>query len=196
MIPKPELMGMLQREAPHFLNHLLQLEIPPSGSRLAVPVISTANKEAMMASSMSALERFLDEFTHHVPGSMIRLSELFDKFREKLDPAEQQEWKTSRRVSEVLPLRHPVGKRGPDSYVGNISWTPRKAGEPIRARLVLGGERGRQLISSEEPTTSTVVQPQQVLAAGEPCGQEAMGHKCARSRDHDPPHASPEGVEW
>lgn len=191
MIPKPDLMGILQREAPHFLNHVLQLEIPPSGSRLAVPVIATRAKEAMAAATMTALEKFLDEFTHHVPGSMIKLSEFFDKFREQLEPAEREDWKTSRKVSEMLPLRHPVGKRGSDSFVGNISW---EEGPMTGTKLVLGGLKGRILLSSDEPVVSTVhVQPE--IPAGL-CQEEALGHKCARSVNHQPPHVSTEGVEW
>jgi hypothetical protein len=193
MVPKPDLMGMLQREAPHFLNHVLQLEIPPSGSRLAVPVINTIQKLSIASASMTALERFLDEHVHHVPGSMIRLSELFDKFRETLEPSEAQEWKTSRKVSEMLPLRHPVGKRGPDSYVGNISWTPRREGDRAHPKLVLGGEKGRMLVSSDEPIVSTVHVQQVIVGA---CSEEALGHRCARSPGHQPPHASAEGVEW
>lgn len=195
MIPKPELMERLKREAPHFLNHLLQLEVPPSGSRLAVPVIQTSSKDAVAASTMSTLERYLDENTHYVPGAAIRFSEFFDKFKASLEPVEAIEWKSNAKVSNGLPLRHPVGKVGPDTYVGNISWTPKDPRDPDQPKLILGGAKGRQLVSSGQVTISTTLAAP--TTTDTPCcGQEALGHRCARLPNHDPPHVSAEGMEW
>lgn len=209
MIPKPELLEMLKKEAPHFMNHLLQLDIPPSGSRLALPVINTSEKDSISSNTMDALEAFIDQTCFYVPGEMLKFSEFFEKFKESLDPHDLADWGSRNKVSAALPPRLPVGKRGPETFIGNLSWAPRPEGAPEKPRLVL---HKRQLVPASS-LAGAVVQaqaaalqmsvsvhpdatPAQVTADSATCGA-ACGHfKCARAPLHDPPHSSAEGVEW
>jgi len=197
MIPKPELLEMLRKEAPHFMNYLLQLEIPPSGSRLSLPIIGTSDKDAIAASTLNALEQFLDERCHIVPGETIKYQEFFDRFVESLDAIDVSDWKSRKKLSDNLPPRHPVGKKGPDTHIGNISWQP-ATGTP-KARLVLNK---RQLVPASTSlaviahTAAVALTTANRTVDSHTCSVESMGFRCARDPGHVPPHASAEGVEW
>ena len=59
-IPKKKLLAELEKEAPHFLRTLLDLELPELEGRLQLPFVETADK-AELADETAPLNRFLAE---------------------------------------------------------------------------------------------------------------------------------------
>ena len=128
LIPKKQLLPMLEKEAPDFMAELLSLELPPSLDRLNVPVIMTEDKGMVQSLNKTHLELFLDEKCRSVPGKMLKFSDFFDKFQEWLDPNEVHRW-SKIRVGREIPPNYPKGRSHVSGqfYLGNIAWT----GEPI-----------------------------------------------------------------
>lgn len=141
MIPKEELIGLLRREAPHFLNHILGLEIPPSGSRLKVPIVETSEKIALSQQNETPLEEFIELNCHYVPGKAILLSEFWDKFQSMLEPEDRGVWTKHSIKKNMPPEKFPVGKIKADTYIGNISWTPATSSDAGKRKLQLEGRK-------------------------------------------------------
>lgn len=137
-IPKPEFRERLKREAPHFLSQLLNIEVPPSGDRLRIPVITSADKEALAQSNRTSLEEFIELFVHEVHGEIMNFAEFHEKFVEWLSPHEAHQWPKAK-VSKGLPPHFPMGTRGGQGSIGNMSWTPRTDGQAVKPRLILQG---------------------------------------------------------
>jgi len=148
LIPKKQLIPMLQKEAPDFLAALLNLEIPPSNDRLNVPVIDTIEKESIEHSNETLLEMFLRENCYHVTGSMIAVKEFFERFQEWCPAEYISEW-SKIRIGREMPPQYCKGrsKKNAAWYYGNISWEPRRPGEPILPKLTVKSD---YLISIEE----------------------------------------------
>lgn len=139
MIPKEDLKELLRKEAPHFLNHLLNLEIPESKDRLGLPVISTSERESLAKANQTNLESFIEENCSNIPGAAILYSEFWDKFYSSLDPYEQPKW-TKKRMTSSMPPMYPTGKfKGPHMHIGNIAWidpnNPLKPGIKLARRV-------------------------------------------------------------
>jgi hypothetical protein len=146
MIAKEELRELLRKEAPHFLNALLSEEIPPSGDRLGLPVISTSEREALAKANQNSLETFIDEHCQQVPGAAIIYSEFWDKFYNILDPYEQTKW-SKKRLTGQLPPCFPTGKfKGPNIHIGNIAWID--PNNPVKSGVKLI-RRGDTLVPSD-----------------------------------------------
>lgn len=137
MIPKPEMFEMLKKEAPAFLAEIMNLEIPPSNSRLNVPIIETAAKTSVQRINKSQLEVFMEEFTHAIPGEMINYSEFVDRFWDWIDPNIRHEW-SKRTIGRELPPEFPHARSRKDGhyYIGNLSWEPQN-GHPDKQPLVV-----------------------------------------------------------
>lgn len=131
MIPKKQLMELLKKEAPDFLASVLALEIPASNDRLNVPVVITDEKIGAEAANKTMLELFLEEMCHHVPGEMLKFSDIYERFREWIDPNLVDQW-SKVKVGRELPPQYPRGlKPGTgETYVGNISWEAKQADKP------------------------------------------------------------------
>lgn len=138
LIPKKQLIPMLEKEAPYFISELLHLELPPSNDRLNIPVITTSDKLQTEQANKSLLELFIDDKCYHVTGSMIKFSEFWDKFQEWADPNLLQNW-SKIRVGRELPPWAAKGRlpQTGQFYVGNISWVPKDPDEPDLPRLVV-----------------------------------------------------------
>jgi hypothetical protein len=139
MIPKKEMLVLLEAEAPDFLASVLRLEIPKSNDRLNIPIVETEDKLATANSNQTALEQFIAEKWFHVPGEIVTLAEFYDEFLEYLDPSDHSSW-SKIKTSRSLPSQHPKGRHHIDNhfYVANISKKP-QSGEP-KKRLVLRGD--------------------------------------------------------
>jgi hypothetical protein len=122
-IPKNVLKKALETEAPHFMRTLMDLDIPPTDSRLNIPVVTTRGKEQVENNNMNSLFRFLMEYTHHVPGAKIKYAEFFQKFQLVLPEDERGYW-TNKKVSSKMPIHLPTGRAGgvAETYVGNLAW--------------------------------------------------------------------------
>ncbi len=169
MIPKAELMEKLRKEAPHFLNYLLSLDIPPSGSRLRVPVVTTSEKEFLARTNRTSLEAFLEEHTFVVSGEILKFAEFFERFQATLEAEEAGEW-GKHTTSKAMPPHLPVGRRGGDTCIGNLSWTPQSGA--AKKKLVV---RNKLLVSTEVP---------------------CKDGKCVKLYNHAPPHVDLNGVTW
>lgn len=78
-IPKKRLLAELEKEAPHFLRTLLDLELPPSTDRLRLPFVETEDK-AELANENAPLNRFLAERCELKDGERTIKKDLFDAY--------------------------------------------------------------------------------------------------------------------
>lgn len=139
LIPKVQLIELLEKEASDFIAAIKLMEIPPSGDRLAVPIIVTEEKRLAEEANLTYLELFIKENVYQVDGEIITIAEFFDKFQEFLPPAEFHDW-SKNKVSSQMPQHFPKGRStklaGTWCY-GNISWKPRRPEDPVKPRLVI-----------------------------------------------------------
>jgi hypothetical protein len=123
LIPKKQIIPLLEKEAPDFLAEILKLEIPPSTDRLNVPVLMTEDKTMVQQLNQTPLETFIQERCQYAPGYRIKFGDFYDKFREWLDPNDIAYW-TNKRVGKELPPQFAKGRQRKDAqfYIGNITW--------------------------------------------------------------------------
>ncbi len=134
LIPKKQMLEMLEKEASDFVAEILRLELPNSNDRLSVPVITTEDKIAAEYGSKSPLELFIEDNTVCVAGHMVKFGEFYEKFLETLDPNLVNQW-SRKRVSQEFPPQYPRGRYTGDSqhYIGNMTFD--KAAQP-NGRLI------------------------------------------------------------
>ena len=137
LIPKKQLLPILEKEAPDFLAAIMSLELPPSNDRLNVPVIMTEDKYLAQELNQDEFERFLVEKCVSAQGHWLKFSDVYDKFVEALDPNEAHKW-SKIRVGRSLPPNFPKGRNQKDGqyYIGNIMWSGVGAQE-VKSKLVL-----------------------------------------------------------
>ncbi len=129
MIPKRDLIPLLEKEAANFLGAVMRLELPRSNDRLNVPVIETAEKSAAIESNKTSLQLFIEKFTYNVPGETIEFAEFYDRYLEYLDVSEVGDW-SKKRTSQEFPPHYPKGGATwakNKLHVGNISWENKEA---------------------------------------------------------------------
>jgi hypothetical protein len=138
LIPKKQLLPMLEKEAPAFLAALLDIELPISNSRLNIPVVTSSEKAVAEQLNRDSLQVFIDEKCENVLGHQIKFSEFFDRFQESLDPNEIGNWGKIR-VGKNLPPHFPKGRMRSTGqfYIGNIAWRGVLPDEKPKPRLVL-----------------------------------------------------------
>lgn len=141
LIKHEELFHRLRKEAPDFLCELLSRDIPDSNDRFNVPVIHTQDKTQAQQFTLNELQVFLQEKTYPVPGEVIKVSDLHERFLEWLPPESMSNWSRIRTNRELISLGGYVKGRSSKEkgqwFIGNISWTPQTEEKP---RLVLSGE--------------------------------------------------------
>lgn len=127
LIPKKQLMVLLEKEAPDFVAELFKMELPVSNDRLNVPVLVTADKERAQEANENDLERFIRERCHFIPGSVITVAEMYDRFTEWMEPNQVCEW-TKIKMGKMMPNKFPKGRvtSNPNFHYGNISFDPNK----------------------------------------------------------------------
>jgi len=138
LIPKKQIIPMLEKEAPDFLAEIIQLEIPPSNDRLNVPIIATEDKHLAQELNQTDLERFLSEKCMYETGHAILFAELYNKFIEWLDPNEIHKW-SKIRVGRSFPPQYPKAKSHRDGqiYVGNITWSGVEGDKEPKPKLII-----------------------------------------------------------
>lgn len=126
LIPKAELLTLLEKEAPDFITAILNLELPKSDDRLNLPVIETEDKADAMDVNRTPVEVFIKEKCHEVPGKSITLQEFYEAYIAWLDPLDRVNWSNKQKVSRAMPDRFPKGRlSGTSSWSwGNISFEP------------------------------------------------------------------------
>lgn len=125
IIPKKQLLQMLETEAADFLAEVLTLELPPSGDRLNIPCINTEDKATAEYANQTLLEVFIVEKCHYAPGHKIKFSDFVSAFHEWIDPTFIPQW-SKIRIGRELPPKF-VKARLPQTgefWIGNISMIP------------------------------------------------------------------------
>lgn len=142
LIPKRQMLQLLEKEAADFMAAVLALEIPPSGDRLNVPTIATEEKLLAERGNRTTLETFIEENCHYVDGHTIKVSEFFDRFKDTLEQHELTLW-TKIRVGREMPPQFPKGRNPKDGqwHFGNIGWEARKPGDTVLPKLVVRNEK-------------------------------------------------------
>lgn len=136
-IQKTELLKRLEKEAPDFLAHILDIEVPKSRDRLRIPVIENEEKRRAERLNQSELDEFLAEKCHHIPGQTIKYGDMYTEFRKFLGTESMDKW-TKKRMGNELPKKFPKGRSTADGqwHVGNISFD--KDAEPQKRLIVIG----------------------------------------------------------
>jgi hypothetical protein len=129
-IPKPELLVLLEDEAPHFLHTLMHLELPPMIGRLRLPVVTTASKREAEEANQSPLEKFIQQRCDRTPERHTLFAEFYERFYQWLDPDEKDAW-SKKRTSNELPVRH-QSFAGKDNkrFVANLTLKPAEEPKP------------------------------------------------------------------
>ncbi len=143
IIPKKQLMILLEKEAPDFLSEIISLEIPPSPDRLNIPVITTDEKLLVEKANRTLLETFIEENVHFTTGKLIKFSDFYDRFKGWLEDGDKDYW-TKHKVGREMPTKFTKGrlyKQGSSHYIGNMSWFARTPDEPILPKIVVKNER-------------------------------------------------------
>lgn len=130
-LPKDQLIGkrdletLLRKEAPDFLAALLATEIPQISDRLMLPIIEIQQKKDAAKKNQTALETFIEEECHFVPGAYVTVVEFFEKFQLSLDESERAFW-SKNRIGRDLPSKFPKGRLtgNPAQCYGNMSFNP------------------------------------------------------------------------
>lgn len=132
LVPKKEFLRCLEKEAPDFLAALLATEIPPSGDRLNVPVITTSYKLEAEDQNQTPLEEFLSENCFYVPGAVVPFKLFYERFVEWADPNQLSHWSRNR-VARDLPPHYPRGRLSGsnDKHVGNLSFKQSESQGPV-----------------------------------------------------------------
>jgi hypothetical protein len=140
IIPKRDLIPSLEKEAPNFLAKLLNLEIPHAKDRLNIPVIETEDKKSIQQANRTLLEEWLEDCCYYAPGHWIKYRDLYDSFKEWIDPNYIYEWSINRFGKELPKQIYPKGRNTVDAqwHVGNISFQPKETNGQI---YVLHGDK-------------------------------------------------------
>jgi phage/plasmid-associated DNA primase len=120
-VPEPLMRAKLKEEAPHFMYTLLNMPLPPSITRLRLPVVTTPSKAITEELNQTDLQKFIADCCQVKPGvQSLRFSEFYDAFQKSLDMGEKHTW-TKIKVRRELPNRHRVvAGHGHERYIQNL----------------------------------------------------------------------------
>lgn len=121
VIPKRELIQKLEKEAPDFLRHILDIELPTPDDRLNIPCLYTAEKVKLQEMNQNPVLEFLKEHTKNAPGYSISYANLWEKFRKHFN---HPNW-GKRRMGDAMPPEYPKGRMASDGnniHFGNIAF--------------------------------------------------------------------------
>jgi hypothetical protein len=123
VIPKREIITLLEKEAPAFLAAVLKSELPISRDRLNVPVIATDDKRIVEALNQTVLQRFLATGIVESPGRKIKFSDFYSRFITTLSQEDRQYY-SKIRVGKQMPPHIAKGRdRGSNQvYICNVWW--------------------------------------------------------------------------
>lgn len=133
-LSKKDLIKLLEKEAPDFLASLIRLELPPSGDRLNIPILTTEDKLEAQSVNETELQSFIKEKCFAIDGQRLAFADFYEKFKETIPANSVINW-SKKRVSMEIPSQFPKGKctDDPNSFIGNITFdftaTP---GKPYR----------------------------------------------------------------
>lgn len=121
LIPKKQLIPLLQKEASDFLGEILRLEIPPSPDRLNIPIVITQDKELTQIQNLTPLEQYLREVCQPCVGQMLKFSEFYTSYAVWAETNGETTW-SKIKVGKELPPQYPKGRmHGTGQFhIGNI----------------------------------------------------------------------------
>ena len=124
-IPKILFLKKLEDERAAFLNYILNIDLPAPAGRLAIPCLSTSDKEELESYNSSSLERFMKESVFVRKGNLVYFDDFYQAFQDWLPGEERHNW-TVARVSREYPKSKPYckGRYGDlnRTALGNISF--------------------------------------------------------------------------
>lgn len=138
LIPKKQLIPLLQKEASDFISEVLRLELPPSPDRLNVPCITTQDKQMVQILNLSPLQTFIRERAVEADGRKIKFSDFYVKYIEWAEANGEPTW-SKIKVGRELPPQFPKGRvrRTGQYYIGNITWAGVEHTEPASKKYVM-----------------------------------------------------------
>lgn len=148
LIAKRDLLQLLIKEGPEFTTHLLRLELHKAKDRLAIPVITTRDKQDAIVANTDPLEEFIKQKCFNVPGKVVMYSVFYESFIRfcqedlALDEQDLRSW-TKIKVGKQLPRWAVKGRstqHGSQFVVGNLSFKAKDPNEPEQKELLLNGE--------------------------------------------------------
>lgn len=122
LIPKGELEIHLRNELPYITNTLLRMSIPPTNSRLRIPIVDTELKQQVSETNRNRVEEFIEESCTVESGWVIDSDMFIDEFHRSMDSIEAMQW-PKKLVLDSIPVGRIVkGKYGAGSklHLGNI----------------------------------------------------------------------------
>jgi len=123
-IPKKILFDRLEEEKAFFLNAVLSCTLPDPHSRLALPPISTVEKEELQEANMNDLESFMLDNIKIVMGHILTFSEFYAQFHKQLPERKRFFW-SQNMTARKFPKNGPIvkGKLGDQNIItlGNVS---------------------------------------------------------------------------
>ena len=121
-IPKERLMELLKLEAPAFLYALFNSDLPEPDGRMRVPTINTDDKLNLQERNRPAIDQFILEHCHHIPGARTLFTEFCDRFSDWLPVDDRGSW-GKRKIAGNMPRQFPVGISNDNvKWIGNLSW--------------------------------------------------------------------------
>ena len=140
-IPKPVLLGKLDKELAHFIYTLLHYKLPDQDGRMGIRVIDSYDKINHLDSQRDLVDLFIEEYTFPVKGHSISLNELHLRFLNTLDPINRHHW-NYRAFHRHLPMQLFKGRAGKKNQMelGNRSFDeeaePKEELVTLRGRLI------------------------------------------------------------
>lgn len=140
LIPKKELIPLLEKEAVDFTTEILHLEIPRSPDRLNIPILETHEKNLVQAINQTPIETFISEYCIRIEGYSIKFSELYLKFQEWCE-VNGEICPGKIKFGREMPPHYPKGRmHGTGQYhIGNIAWREDDV-KPINKKYILKGD--------------------------------------------------------
>jgi hypothetical protein len=131
VIPKRELIVLLEKEAPAFLDYILKRELPHSRDRLNVPVIVTDDKLIIESLNKTLLQRYLDTALVDALGRRIKFSDFYSRFVATLSQEDRLHY-SKIRVAKEIPPNYCKGRARDNNhvYLGNVWWADEELPEP------------------------------------------------------------------
>jgi len=115
--PVKDLATKLQHEASDFLAILLDIDIPPSGVRLALPVIESATKRAVQMTNSDPIQQFLTQFMEPCDGYLTEAAAMYSEFIKAYPDTQIKRHGFNR----AIPPRFPQGRSNTNKVAfGNL----------------------------------------------------------------------------
>jgi hypothetical protein len=149
-IPKTELMARLMAEGPAFTNTLLRTDIPPSPSRLRLPVLDSDMKLDLMSRNLNPVEDFIEACCELAPGYLISGEMFTTAFTNWLtDPMEKARWDVKAVLNAIPVGPYPKARYGAGGrmHIGNLRVKEQELGKVISARSLI--RRNNKLVAKD-----------------------------------------------